>query len=210
MGGELAVRFFVLQECGWIKIAHELGTNRTPLQCLQRYQQALNPKLANSSEWTDIEDGLLRKGVEIYGSKSWQNVATMISGRSAVQCGARYRKSSKSRDDIVDGSWAAIDERRLFLASIAYEIPTSSIFKKTASEINDMLAQGDITTNTGSSDDLDSADMNNLNVVGNSSGSTDVLMVDGSLKRKKKKYNLTKVNSAVPAIVEGSTVRTIY
>ena len=73
-----------------------------------------------------------------------------------------------------------------------------------------MLAQGDITTNTGSSDDLDSADMNNLNVGGNSSGTTDVLMVDGNLKRKKKKYNLTKVNSAVPAIVEGSTVRTIY
>jgi hypothetical protein len=28
-----------------------------------------------------------------------------------------------------------MDERRLFLAAVAFEIPTSSIFKKTASEI---------------------------------------------------------------------------
>lgn len=189
---------FVLQECGWIKIAHELGTNRTPLQCLQRYQQALNPKLVNSNEWTSVEDGLLRKAVEIYGTKSWQNVSTMISGRSAVQCGARYRKSSKSRDDIVDGSWAAIDERRLFLAAIAYEIPTSSIFKKTPAEINDMLLQNDLTTNRRGNNETS---MNRLYDAANGSDNTD--------KRKKKKYNLTKVTAAVPAITEGSTVRTI-
>ena len=110
-------------------IAEELKSNRTPLQCLQRYQQALNTKLANTSEWTIAEDILLKKAAEMYGTKNWQNAANMISGRSAVQCGARYRKSSKIRDDITEGSWLDIDERRLFLGAVAYELPTSSLFK---------------------------------------------------------------------------------
>ena len=120
-------------------IAEELKSNRTPLQCLQRYQQALNTKLANTSEWTIAEDILLKKAAEMYGTKNWQNAANMISGRSAVQCGARYRKSSKIRDDITEGSWLDIDERRLFLGAVAYELPTSSLFKKSESEIENYL-----------------------------------------------------------------------
>jgi hypothetical protein len=100
------------EECGWIKIADELGTNRTPLQCLQRYQQALNKRLVNSNDWTKEEDLLLRKAAEMFGTKNWQNVANTLSGRTAVQCGSRYRKSAQCRDDIVDGSWLEIDERR--------------------------------------------------------------------------------------------------
>ena len=120
-------------------IAEELKSNRTPLQCLQRYQQALNTKLANTSEWTIAEDILLKKAAEMYGTKNWQNAANMISGRSAVQCGARYRKSSKIRDDITEGSWLDIDERRLFLGAVAYELPTSSLFKKSEIEIDSYL-----------------------------------------------------------------------
>ncbi len=31
----------------WEKIANDLGTNRSPLQCIAHYQQALNPDLLN-------------------------------------------------------------------------------------------------------------------------------------------------------------------
>lgn len=203
----ICILFINPQECGWVKIADDLGTSRTPLQCLQRYQQALNIKLVNSCEWTRNEDDLLRKGVELYGAKNWQNVASMISGRSAVQCGARYRKSSKSRDDIVDGSWTEIDERRLFLAAIAYDIPTSSIFKKTAAEIEAFLAIGDAshTGDEGSSSTLLSA--SNREESGVLVGSEEPRRELVCVVKEKKKYNMTRSANVGSAPVEGEPVR---
>lgn len=164
-------------------IAGDLGTNRTPLQCIQRYQQALNNKLTKTTEWTKEEDILLKKSAEIYGSKNWQNVANMLSGRSAVQCGAKFRKSSKCRDDIVDGSWIEIDERKLFLSAVVHEIPTSSVFKKTEVEINEFLNSELIipttacTTVSNSTTNIDQND------------STQPVII---IKKEKKKYNMTK------------------
>lgn len=203
----ICILFINPQECGWVKIADDLGTSRTPLQCLQRYQQALNIKLVNSCEWTRNEDDLLRKGVELYGAKNWQNVASMISGRSAVQCGARYRKSSKSRDDIVDGSWTEIDERRLFLAAIAYDIPTSSIFKKTAAEIEAFMATGDAshTGDEGSSSTLLSA--SNREESGVLVGSEEPRRELVCVVKEKKKYNMTRSANVGSAPVEGEPVR---
>ena len=145
---------------------------------------------------------MLRKAVEIHGTKNWQNVASIILGRSAVQCGARYRKSSKSRNDIVDGSWTDIDERKLFLASVAYEIPTSSIFKKTTSEIDAFVAalESDPTASVKSILALnnDSQDVTDVPVT---SKNPEVQ------RREKKKYNLTKaIHSTTPG-GEGLPVR---
>ena len=190
-----------------MKISDELGTKRTPLQCLQRYQQALNSKLVDSSEWTRDEDNMLRKAVEIHGTKNWQNVASIILGRSAVQCGARYRKSSKSRNDIVDGSWADIDERKLFLASVAYEIPTSSIFKKTTSEIDAFVSA--LESNP-------SASVQSILALSNEShaGQPDVPVAiatknQENQRREKKKYNLTKAIHSNAVGDEGLPVREI-
>lgn len=195
---------FIDQECGWVKIADDLGTRRTPLQCLQRYQQALNSKLVDSSEWTRDEDNMLRKAVEIHGTKNWQNVASIILGRSAVQCGARYRKSSKSRNDIVDGSWADVDERKLFLASVAYEIPTSSIFKKTTAEIDAFVSA--LESNP-------TASLQNILVTGNESlAGLDMPITTknpDTQRREKKKYNLTKTVHSNIAGDEGLPVREI-
>jgi Myb-like DNA-binding domain len=195
------------QECGWVKIADDLGTSRTPLQCLQRYQQALNVKLVNSTEWTTDEDNLLRKGVELFGTKNWQNVASMISGRSAVQCGARYRKSSKSRDDIVDGSWTEIDERRLFLAAIAYDIPTSSIFKKSASEIEAFLALDD-TPHTGDEGGSSTVTPRLTNEeIGVQLGPGEPRRDHECVVKEKKKYNMTRSANVGAAPADGVQVR---
>lgn len=191
-----------------MKIAEDLGTSRTPLQCLQRYQQALNVKLVNSSEWTTDEDTLLRKGVELYGTKNWQNVASMISGRSAVQCGARYRKSSKSRDDIVDGSWTEIDERKLFLAAIAYEIPTSSIFKKSAAEISALIASEDVPL-AGSADRSSAVNhLLNSEDSGSHLGNEEQRRGNDCVVKEKKKYNMTRSANTVSTTTEGVPVRT--
>ena len=164
------------------------------MQCIQRYQQALNNKLAKTTEWTKEEDDLLRKGAEIYGSKNWQNVANMISGRSAVQCGAKYRKSSKCRDDIVDGSWLEIDERRLFLGAVVYEIPTSSVQKKTNAEIDAFLNDEIIVPNLAPTTGLTNISQGE-NVENNRLNNPSEIIIN---QKGKKKYNLTKV---APSIV---------
>ena len=138
---KLAVLAVKYDECGWVTIASELGTNRTPLQCLQRYQQSMNMKLVNSADWTIDEDTMLKKAVEIHGSKNWQLVANMMNtGRSATQCGQRWRKGFQLREDVVAGHWTEQDERMLFLSAIMHEIPTSTAVKKTPEEIEAFLA----------------------------------------------------------------------
>jgi len=57
----------LVQEKGinnWFDIAVSLGTNRTPFQCLARYQRSLNPSILKS-EWTKDKDAQLRTAVEV-------------------------------------------------------------------------------------------------------------------------------------------------
>lgn len=68
----------------WVSISETLGTNRTPWQCIQHFQQALNAEIINSTEWTDEEDEILKQAVEVYGHSNWQHVANAIPGN--VHC----------------------------------------------------------------------------------------------------------------------------
>nr|GMC49611.1 snRNA-activating protein complex subunit 4 homolog [Ipomoea batatas] len=47
------------------------GTNRTPFQCLARYQRSLNASIIKR-EWTEEEDNKLRVDVEVFGGSNWQ------------------------------------------------------------------------------------------------------------------------------------------
>lgn len=81
----------IIQENGlsnWIDIAASLGTNRTPFQCLARYQRSLNASILKR-EWTSEEDNQLRAAVETYGESNWQVVASAIEGRTGTQCSNR-------------------------------------------------------------------------------------------------------------------------
>jgi hypothetical protein len=68
-------------EHNWPQIAMELNTNRTPFQCLKHYQQNLNPRLVNQSEWTEEEDLELSRIVEEHGVGNWQLVASEMGTR---------------------------------------------------------------------------------------------------------------------------------
>lgn len=72
----------------WIDIAKELKTNRTPYQCLSRFQRSLNPSILNN-EWTPAEDEELRKAVAEYGETNWSLSASTLSGRTGTQCSNR-------------------------------------------------------------------------------------------------------------------------
>lgn len=81
----------IVQERGiynWIDISVMLGTQRTPFQCLARYQRSLNPHILNK-DWTEEEDNMLRTAVEIFGDKNWQLVASNLEGRTGTQCSNR-------------------------------------------------------------------------------------------------------------------------
>lgn len=81
----------IIQEKGfinWIDFAATLGTNRTPFQCLSRYQRSLNASILKR-EWTTEEDNQLRAAVETYGESNWQVVANALKGRTGTQCSNR-------------------------------------------------------------------------------------------------------------------------
>lgn len=81
----------IIQDKGitdWLDIAISLGTNRTPFQCLARYQRSLNACILKR-EWTEDEDDELRMAVEKFGEHNWQSVASLLKGRTGPQCSNR-------------------------------------------------------------------------------------------------------------------------
>lgn len=72
----------------WIDIAASLRTNRTPFQCLARYQRSLNVSILKR-EWTKDEDAKLRSAVEAFGESDWQSVASVLEGWTGTQCSNR-------------------------------------------------------------------------------------------------------------------------
>ncbi|KAJ0264357.1 Myb domain protein 4r1 [Hirschfeldia incana] len=107
----------IIQEKGfkdWLDIAVSLGTNRTPFQCLARYQRSLNADILRK-EWTPEEDDQLRAAVELYGEKDWQTVANALEGRAGTQCSNRWKKTLHPTRTRV-GKFSSEEEKRLRVA----------------------------------------------------------------------------------------------
>ncbi|KAL3818630.1 hypothetical protein ACJIZ3_004535 [Penstemon smallii] len=98
----------------WIDIAASLGTNRTPFQCLARYQRSLNASILKR-EWTKEEDNELRAAVETFGESNWQVVASAVEGRTGTQCSNRWMKTLHPARQRV-GKWTAEEDKRLKVA----------------------------------------------------------------------------------------------
>ncbi|KAJ0239296.1 SANT/Myb domain-containing protein [Hirschfeldia incana] len=105
----------------WLDVAVSLGTNRTPFQCLARYQRSLNPDILRR-EWTPEEDDQLRAAVGLYGEKDWQSVANEMEGRTGTQCSNRWNKSlvpSRKRvgkSNAKEAKWSSEEDKRLRVA----------------------------------------------------------------------------------------------
>ncbi|KAK8569436.1 hypothetical protein V6N13_046491 [Hibiscus sabdariffa] len=105
---------FIAQEKGidnWLDIAVSLGSNRTPFQCLARYQRSLNACILKR-EWTEEEDDQLRIAVEVFGESDWQSVASTLKGRTGTQCSNRWKKSLHPTRQRV-GRWTHDEDKRL-------------------------------------------------------------------------------------------------
>lgn len=122
----------------WSHVAEELGTNRTPIACLRHYQQTLNMKLLDNSEWSSEEDLLLKQAVDTCGKGKWQKVSTFVPGRSSTQCMNRWVQSNLCQENAVAGKWLEQEERLLFLAAVAYNAPRMQQFKKTDAQLREL------------------------------------------------------------------------
>ncbi|KAK4778804.1 hypothetical protein SAY86_006332, partial [Trapa natans] len=111
----------IIQEKGiynWFEIAVSLGANRTPFQCLARYQRSLNPCIMRR-EWTSEEDIQLRMAVEIYGECDWQTVASTLEGRTGTQCSNRWQKVLHPERQKV-GRWSRDEDKCLTVAAMVF------------------------------------------------------------------------------------------
>ncbi|KAH7854444.1 hypothetical protein Vadar_013882 [Vaccinium darrowii] len=107
----------IIQERGisdWINIAVLLGTNRTPFQCLARYQRSLNASILKR-EWTEDDDDKLRAAVGTFGEGNWQLIASTLEGRTGTQCSNRWIKSLHPARQRV-GRWTLEEDKRLKVA----------------------------------------------------------------------------------------------
>ncbi|XP_017973755.1 PREDICTED: myb-like protein L [Theobroma cacao] len=112
---------FIVQEKGisnWFDIVVSLGSNRTPFQCLARYQRSLNACILKR-EWTEEEDDQLRIAVEVFGECDWQSVASTLKGRTGTQCSNRWIKSLHPTRQRV-GRWTHDEDKRLKVAVMLF------------------------------------------------------------------------------------------
>ena len=140
----------------WCTIADELTTRRTPFDCLQHYQQALNANLLLSENWSEEEDEQLRVAVQVNKAGSlhrqWQLIAESLPGRSADQCLYRWRRSMLCQADKVDGKWLEDEERVLFAAALILRLPTCGGAYKGVDELQALLTDAPLSSAAATGD----------------------------------------------------------
>ena len=99
----------------WRKIAEILGSTRTDVQCLHRWNKVLRPGLHKGS-WTEEEDEIVKNMVLECGIKKvkWSSIAECLPGRIGKQC--RERWFNHLDPNIKVGDWAADEDKILFQA----------------------------------------------------------------------------------------------
>jgi Myb-like DNA-binding domain len=100
-----------------IKRAGTLGNNR--------FAKSLSPprsipssspqnKRPSYSKWTPAEDEMLRRAIAIHGTSKWSLVASMVRGRTAMQCSTRWQGALNT--SIHKGKWEPEEDRILIAA----------------------------------------------------------------------------------------------
>ncbi|NXF33648.1 SNPC4 protein, partial [Nyctibius bracteatus] len=100
----------------WQTIAQELGTNRTPFQCLQKYQ--VYNKDLKRKEWTKGEDQMLLELVQemrVGSHIPYKKIAYYMEGRDSAQLIYRWTKSVDP--SLRKGPWT-LEEDAMLLAAV--------------------------------------------------------------------------------------------
>ncbi|OQR86733.1 Myblike DNA-binding domain containing protein [Achlya hypogyna] len=99
----------------WKQIAMMLGTGKSDVQCIHRWNKVLKPGLLKGA-WSAEEDDVLRSLMLKYGVGNirWADVANHIQGRTGKQCRERWRNCLSP--DINKGEWTAMEDEVMFRA----------------------------------------------------------------------------------------------
>ncbi|ETV98242.1 hypothetical protein H310_08960 [Aphanomyces invadans] len=99
----------------WKQVAMVLGTGKTDMQCLHRWNKVLKPGLLKGA-WSAEEDDVLRTLMTKYGVGNirWADVANHIQGRTGKQCRERWRNCLSP--DINKGEWTNVEDEVMFRA----------------------------------------------------------------------------------------------
>lgn len=108
----------IVQEHGpkcWKKVANLLGSTRTDVQCLHRWNKVLKPGL-HKGTWTKEEDQVVLDMVMQHGvgKVKWSSIAAKLPGRIGKQC--RERWFNHLDPNIKKGEWTNEEELIIFEA----------------------------------------------------------------------------------------------
>eukprot|EP01040_Poterioochromonas_malhamensis_P005053 gene5052-5416_t len=108
----------IVQEHGpksWKKVASLLGSNRTDVQCLHRWNKVLKPGL-HKGTWTKEEDAIVMEMVMKHGvgKVKWSSIAAKLPGRIGKQC--RERWFNHLDPSIKKGDWTNEEEQIIYEA----------------------------------------------------------------------------------------------
>ena len=97
----------------WRKVASLLGSTRSDVQCLHRWNKVLRPGLQKGS-WSTEEDRVVRDAVLNHGVGRvlWSEIAAQLPGRLGKQC--RERWFNHLDPAINKGEWLANEDRILY------------------------------------------------------------------------------------------------
>jgi hypothetical protein len=102
-----------------------LVPGRTKIQCRKRWHDTLDPSIgwatARTGKWTAAEDKMLKDAVLAHGGKNWKEIATLVPGRTKMQCRNRWCDALVSNIDPATaraGKWTA-DEDKILKDAVA-------------------------------------------------------------------------------------------
>jgi hypothetical protein len=98
-----------------------LVPGRTDQQCTKRWHETLkptfDPAMARTGKWIADEDTKLREVVGAHGGKNWEAIASLVPGRTKLQCRNRWREASVRNIDPAMARkgerWTADEDKKL-------------------------------------------------------------------------------------------------